>query len=366
MSETYTHRVISPGRVNLIGEHTDYTYGYVMPLATDLHTRLDATPVDDRVTVHSEAVEETRSFALDDLDPEGGWIDYVKGCYAILQDEGYEPTGFEGELGGTLPLGSGLSSSASLELAIMGFLNEVSDLALSLERLAKLSQRVENDYVGVSCGIMDQFAVALGQDGHALRIDTETLAYDRVSFPDDVQVVVFHTGVERELVDSAYNQRRETVEAALETLGETSSKAVTEADLDDLPDLQRERLGYVVRENERVLQAREALEAGDIDAFGRILVAAHEDIAEHYEASCEELDYFVEVAVEAGAYGARLTGAGWGGAAIAIVDGDDAEAFAEDVFETYADHYPDLDPHYHLVTPSAGVRVERLDDSAPQ
>lgn len=357
----YEYSVRSPGRVNLIGEHTDYTYGYVMPLATDLHTSLEATPTDGEVTIHSEALGKSGSFAIDDPTPEGDWLDYVRGCYAILHEEGYEPTAFEGRLGGTLPLGSGLSSSASLELAVLAFLNEASDLGLSREELATLGQRVENDFVGVSCGIMDQFAVALGEDGHALQIDTETLEYDRIPVPDGVEIVVFHTGVEHELVDSEYNQRRETVEAALAELDATSSKAVSEDDLDDLPAGQRQRLGYVVRENNRVERARAVLEAGDIDAFGEILVDAHRDIATNYEASCPELDYFVDRAVEAGAYGARLTGAGWGGSAIALVDEGKADAFAETVSDAYHEQFPDLEASYHVVTPSSGVTVERND-----
>ena len=359
MSQTDSYRVVSPGRVNLIGEHTDYTFGHVLPMATDLHTSLEATPA-ERVTVRSSAVDDERSFETDDREPEGTWIDYVKGCYAVLEEAGHEPGGFAGELGGTLPLGSGLSSSASLELAVMALLDDVYDLGLSRERMAELSQRVENDFVGVSCGIMDQFAIALGQDGHALHIDTETLEYDPVPFPEDIQVVVYHTGVERGLVDSEYNQRRETVESALEALGVDTSKAVREEHLAALPPLQRQRLGYVVRENRRVERATDALENGNIDLFGAILEAAHEDIAENYEASCEELDFFVETAIEQGAYGARLTGAGWGGAAIALVESAGAETFARGVHDAYCERFPDHEPHYHLITPSDGVTVERV------
>ncbi|WP_181684849.1 galactokinase [Halorhabdus salina] len=360
MTRESTYRVRSPGRVNLIGEHTDYTGGYVMPFATDLHTELEAAP-SAAVEVASDAVETRYTFETDTLEPDDDWIDYIKGCYAILQDEGYDPGGFTGQLSATLPLGSGLSSSASLELAVMAFLNDAYDLGLSRERMARLSQRVENEYVGMSCGIMDQFAVALGRDDHALMIDTETLEYESVPIPEGIRVVVFHTGVSRELVDSAYNQRRETVESALEKLGAESSKVVSEEDLEDLPALERERLGFVVRENERVEQAKAALSDGNLERFGGLLLEAHRDIAEHYEASCAELDYVVETAVEEGAYGARLTGAGWGGAAIAVVDEDEAASFAESLTAAYREEFPDLEPATHLVTPSAGVRVERLD-----
>lgn len=352
------YTVICPGRVNLIGGHTDYTLGRVMPLATDLHTRLEATPSDD-VRVSSSAVETSYSFPTDDLDPVNDWVDYVKGCYAVLQQEGEDPGGFRGEFTATLPIGSGLSSSASLELAVMAFLNGAYDLGLSRERMAQLSKRVENDYVGVSCGIMDQFAVALGREDHALSIDTETLEYEPVPVPGNVAVVVFHTGVSRDLVDSAYNQRRETVERALEKLGIDSSKDVSEDNLDGLPPLERERLEYVVRENTRVQEAKTALEAGDIETFGDTLLAAHRDISAHYDASCAELDFVVEKAVDAGAYGARLTGAGWGGAAIAVVDDEEADSIARSIEATYRERFPEHDPHHYRVEASDGVRVTR-------
>jgi len=358
MAESHTYRVTSPGRVNLIGEHTDYAGGHVLPLATDLHTRLDATPA-DRVTVRSAALGEQRSFAPDDRERTGSWVDYVKGCYAVLAEAGYSPGGFTGDISGTLPLGSGLSSSASLELAVLGLLNEAYDLGLGRERMAVFGQRVENDFVGVDCGIMDQFAVSLGRAGHALHVDTETLAYDAVPFPDSARLVVYHTGVTHELVDSAYNERRDTVERALDTLGADSSKGVRPADLEGLPDRQRQRLGYVVRENERVLRAKTALGNGDLETLGELLETAHRDIAANYEASCEELDYVVETALEHGAYGARLTGAGWGGAAIALVDSADARTVARLVHDAYGDRYPDNDARFHLVTPSDGVSVGR-------
>ncbi|MFB6251254.1 MAG: galactokinase [Halobellus sp.] len=359
--DTHTHRVVSPGRVNLIGDHTDYTGGFVLPVATDLHTRLEASPANE-VTLYSEAANDRRSFAVDDQEANGDWTDYVKGCYTVLREEGYAPGGFDGELSATLPLGSGLSSSASLELAVVAFLNEIYSLGLSRERMAQISQRVENDFVGVSCGIMDQFAVALGQSGHALHIDTGSLAYDPIPIPDDVRLVVYHTGVERSLVETAYNERRETVEGALESLGVNSSTELGEEDVTDagsLSELQRQRLGYVVRENKRVLRVADSLAGNDLETVGSILTAAHADIAVNYEASCQELDFVVDQAVDRGAYGARLTGAGWGGAAVALVDADDASVFARSLHERYRAQFPDYESNYYLVTPSDGVRVER-------
>ncbi|MEF8880987.1 MAG: galactokinase [Halapricum sp.] len=360
MNEEYAYHVISPGRVNLIGEHTDYSGGYVLPVATDLHTELRAAPTDDEtVTVTSAAFDEQRTFTVDDTTRTSDWADYLKGCYAVLRKEGYAPGGFRGKISGTLPLGSGLSSSASLELAVLGFLNDAYDLGLSRERLALLGQRVENDFVGVSCGIMDQFAVALTRANHALHLDTETLQYDHVPVPDEVQILVYHTGVERALVDSEYNHRRGTVEAGLDALNADTSKDVDPGDLETLSDRQRRRLGFVHRENERVQEATAALSEGDVERVGELLVTAHEDIATNYEASCEELDFFVDVAVDEGAYGARLTGAGWGGAAVALVDRSRAERIANAVHERYEQQYPEHDSRFFLVSPSGGVAVDR-------
>jgi galactokinase len=354
----HTYHVRSPGRVNLVGGHTDYAGGHVLPFATDLHTRLDATP-DDRVTVRSEALGEQRSFDPADREPTGSWVDYVKGCYAVLAEAGYTPGGFTGELAGTLPLGSGLSSSASLELAVLALLNEAYDLGMDRERMARLGQRVENDFVGVSCGLLDQYAVALGRAGHALSVDTATLDYEPVPVPDRIGLVVYHTGVTHELADSAYNERRATVEAALDAVGVDSVQAVGADELDALPDEQNQRLGYVVRENERVGRATAALRDGDLEALGEVLVRAHRDLAANYEASCPELDHVVEAALDQGAYGARLTGAGWGGAAVALVDVADADEVARSVHDVYRDRYPEHDARSYLVTSSDGVSVER-------
>jgi galactokinase len=236
------YEVRAPGRVNLIGEHTDYTGGDAMPIATDLHTTLVADPAaEDKVDVRSDAVDAEGRFDPTDFAPDGTWLDYLKGVYHVLDDAGHDPGGFRGQVGGDLPLGSGLSSSASLELAVLAFLNEAYDLGLDRRELALLGQRVENEYVGVSCGIMDQFAVALCRERSALHIDTETLEYDPVPIPADMRVLVFHTGVERALVDSAYNERRSTVDAALDSLGRETSKAVTDADRSELPPLERRR-----------------------------------------------------------------------------------------------------------------------------
>jgi galactokinase len=352
------YHVQAPGRVNLIGDHTDYTGGDVLPIAIDLKTTLTAEPA-TAVDVYSEALQEGGRFDPTDFATDGSWLDYLRGVFAVLQDEGHTPGGLHGEIGGDLPISAGLSSSASLELAVIAFLDAVGDLGLSREEMALLGQRAETDYVGVSCGIMDQFAVALGQQGNALHIDTSTLSYEAIGFPTDVRVVIFHTGVERKLTASPYNKRRTTVERALNRVDRETSKAVTEADLATLPELERRRVGFLSRENRRVVAVKDALGDGDIERFGDILQTAHRDIAENYEASCVELDAAVEAAVDAGAYGARLTGAGWGGAVIAIVDAAAASTIVDDIAASYADKFPDRDARSYIVEPTAGVRVEQ-------
>jgi galactokinase len=347
-------KVSSPGRVNLIGEHTDYTYGYVMPVAINLYTEIQGEK-SEYVELYSEIFNETKRFQLINLVKEDSWIDYVKGVYKVLFERGFNPKGITGRVGGNLPISSGLSSSASFELATMHFLNEAYSLNISRKEMALLSQKAENEFVGVPCGIMDQFVVALGKENNAIFIDTETLNYEYVPIPKDIQIIVFHTGIKRELASSAYAERRRITEEVLKKLRKNSSKYVSEEELKDFPELYKKRFSYIIRENKRVEKAKEELKNNNIEAFGKILFEAHWDIAKNYEVSCEELDFFVKNAVEYGAYGARLTGAGFGGAAIAIADRRKAMAIAEKIFIEYSKKFP-WKAKYLLVEASDGVK----------
>ncbi len=349
------HKVISPGRVNLIGEHTDYTFGYVMPMAVNLYTVLEGKK-GESVELYSEHFKETKAFKLNNLEKENSWIDYVKGIYKVLFDAGFKLGGIRGRIGGNLPIGAGLSSSASFELAIMQFLNEVYNLGISREDMALLAQKAENEFVGVPCGIMDQFVIALGKKGHAVFIDTETLHYEYIPLPKDMQILVFYTGIKRKLAASAYADRKRVAETILKRIGKKSSKEVTERDLRGLPGIYKKRFAYIIRENERVLEAKEALKKGDIEKFGRILTRAHWDIAENYGVSCGELDFFVRKVVKLGAYGARLTGAGFGGAAIAVVDREEAKKIGEKILREYTKVF-NWKARYFLVEASDGVKM---------
>ena len=352
------YRVDSPGRVNLIGEHTDYSLGYVMPMAIDLYTVLHAQR-DDRVKVYSQVFREVEEFVLDEIRKSNSWGDYVRSIFWVLKEEGYEVGGMKGILGGDLPIGSGLSSSASLELAVLAFLNEAYKLNLLPVEMALLAQKAENEFVGVPCGILDQFTVVHGKKNHVIFLDTDTLRHEYIEFPRDVQVLVFYTGVKRELAGSAYAERRKVAEETLRLLGKRTSKEVDESELRNLPSLYRRFFGYIVRENRRVLEARDALKAGDVEAFGELMTASHWDLARNYDVSSEELDFFVRKAIEFGAYGAKLTGAGFGGSAVAIVEEERALDVAMRVTEEYIRHF-NWEPDYHLVAPSDGVTVRRV------
>jgi len=250
--------VISPGRVNLIGEHTDYTFGYVMPMAVNLYTVVEGEK-SKFVELYSEHFKETRTFELNNLEKENSWIDYVKGIYKVLFGAGFRPEGIKGRISGNLPIGAGLSSSASFELATMELLNEAYNLGISRKEMALLAQKAENEFVGVPYGIMDQFVIARGKEGHAMFIDTGNLHYEYIPLPKDMQVLVFYTGIKRELASSAYADRKKMAETILKRIGRKSSKEVTEGDLRGLPEIYKRRFAYIIRENERVLKAKEVL-----------------------------------------------------------------------------------------------------------
>ncbi|AIF69239.1 hypothetical protein PAP_04120 [Palaeococcus pacificus DY20341] len=351
------YTTVSPGRVNLIGEHTDYSFGYVMPMAVNLYTQIEGDAF-EHVELYSKHFEETKSFKLDQIKKEDSWIDYVKAIYWVLIREGLTPKGIKGRIGGNLPIGSGLSSSASFELAVISLLNEIYKLGLSPKDMALLAQRAENEFIGVPCGIMDQFIIALGKEDHAMFLDTETLEYEYVPIPKDIQILVFHTGVRRMLTGSAYADRRKMVVEVLRRISKKSSKHVEEKDLKGLPGIYKRRFGYIIRENKRVLNARDALKSGDVETFGKILTEAHLDIARNYGVSCGELDYIVRKAVEFGAYGARLTGAGFGGAAIAVVDREKGKEIGDRLLLEYSRAFR-WKAKYFLVEASQGVEVFR-------
>lgn len=334
--------VRAPGRVNLIGEHTDYNDGFVLPLAIDRAVWIALRPRDDRrVVVHSIDYGEQAEFPLDELvKGQTQWVEYLKGTAWSLAEAGYPLAGWEGVLMGDVPLGAGLSSSAALEMATARAFAAAADFDWDGAVMARLGQRAENQWVGVQCGIMDQLISAVGREGHAVLIDCRSLETTPVAFPPGVAVVVLDTGTRRGLIDSAYNERRSQCEAAADFF---RAKALRDVDLDlfqrlaqDLDDTVSRRALHVITENDRVLQAVQAMQRGELDALGVLLNKSHASLRDDYEVSSEALDAMAELAqAHPACYGARMTGAGFGGCAVALVDAERADEFAQSVAVAY-------------------------------
>jgi galactokinase len=361
--------VHAPGRVNLIGEHTDYNEGFVLPVAIDLGIAIALLPTDDRrVELTLAATGETAGFDLAAIGPArgGAWIDYVAGTAWALAEAGVEPRGFRGVLASDLPQGSGLSSSAALELASAFALAGGDPPALDRMTLARTAQRAENAYVGVNCGLMDQFASAFGRTGHALLLDCRSLEHRAIPLADpELALVACHSGSPRRLETSAYNERRAQCEAAVAAIartepGVTALRDVTpsmlEAARPGLDPLVAARAEHIVHENARVLDAVAALEAGDVDTVGRLFLASHASMRDLFGISSPELDALVEIARGVdGVVGARLTGAGFGGCTINIVRRSAVPALREAVLREYPAR-TGLVPRVFEVAASPGAR----------
>jgi galactokinase len=331
--------VRAPGRVNLIGEHTDYNDGFVMPAAIGLEIRLAVLPTDDRrVAITLDDTGETKAFDLDAIGPPSGtWIDYIAGTAWALAADGRPMTGFRGILASSLPRGAGLSSSAALEMAAaLALLGR--EGAGPPEARALAGQRAENGFVGVQSGVMDQFASAAGVADHAVLLDCRSLEWRAVPLPlDECALVVCHSGSSRRLETSAYNQRRAECDravAAIATL-DPSVRSLRDVDVallqaawDRIDPVAARRARHVVEENDRVLATEKALEAGDLAEVGRLFAASHASLRDLFEVSSPELDALVEIAMGVvGVIAARLTGAGFGGSTVNLVRRDWVGAF---------------------------------------
>lgn len=361
--------VRAPGRVNLIGEHTDYNDGFVLPVAIDRAVWVALRPREDRqVVVHSENYGETLAFSLDGIEhDEIGWGEYVKGVAWALQTDGYALRGWEGVMAGDVPRGAGLSSSAAVELAMARAFAAAEAWAWDPKAMALLGQRVENEWIGVSCGIMDQMVVACAEADAALRIDCRSLAVEPAPLPPGVSVVVMDTGTRRGLVDSAYNERRSQCEAAARFFGVPALRDVDQEAFErkagGLPDVTRRRARHVVTENARVLEAVEALRLGDADRLGRLMNASHESLRNDFEVSSAALDLMVRLAQhEEGCYGARMTGAGFGGCAVALVEASKAAHFVRAVEEGYRAGRSEA-PSLYVCHPSAGTDLADIPEA---
>jgi galactokinase len=338
----------APGRVNLIGEHTDYNDGFVMPVALDRFTYVAiASRTDRELVVLSENLKETAKTSLDTLEPHGHWSDYVFGVAAALRQRGVAVAGANLLIASDVPLGAGLSSSAALEVAVALALLSIAGESLDSVTLAELCQRAENDFVGARVGIMDQFVAVHGCPGHALLLDCRSLEYQLLPLPGDLTLVVANTMVKHSVAAGEYNARRADCEGAARALasrvpGITALRDVTNAHLQEhgsaLTEVQRKRARHIVSENERVKSAAAALKSGHIGALGKLFAASHRSLRDDFEVSCQELDALVEAAVSApGARASRMTGGGFGGCTVNIVDSRQVDAFIHAVRGTYKD-----------------------------
>ena len=332
----------APGRVNLIGEHTDYNDGFVMPLAIDRATWIGLRPrTDGKVVLHSVEQNETLEFDLADFKKEAmAWGEYPKGVAWALIDAGYQLKGWEGVSICDVPMGAGLSSSASFELAIASAFAAVSGFEWDAPKMALLGQKAENKWVGVNCGIMDQMISAVGKTGHAVLIDCRDLAQKIVPLPEGTAVVIMDTSTRRGLVDSAYNERRAQCEAAsaqfkVKALRDVTLAQFNEAD-GELDPTTRRRARHVISENERTSYAAEVMAKGDATELGQLLNQSHVSLRDDFEVSNQQLDQIVEIAqATQGCLGARMTGAGFGGCAVALVRNEDAADFVKSVAAGY-------------------------------
>jgi galactokinase len=365
---------VGPGRVNLIGEHTDYNDGFVLPVALKRDIRLALRPrTDRRVRVFSLEYNDAFEFNLDTIsyNPDKLWTNYVQGMAWALTEAGVPLRGFDGVISGNVPRASGLSSSAALEVATATALLAAADRRDALDgvQIARAAQRAENKFVGVNCGIMDQFISVLGAEGHALLIDCRSLDYQLIPVPPEAALVIGNTKASRSLAGSAYNERRRQCEAGVAALqavlpGVQALRDVTSAQLDEhqarlSPTVYR-RCRHVVRENERVLQTVEALAAGNLVRVGELMDASHTSLRDDYEVSSPALDAMVEAMRSvAGCYGARLTGAGFGGCAVALVQPGREQAITETIYEKYP-KVTNIWPEVYSTQAGPGARLIEL------
>jgi galactokinase len=343
----------APGRVNLIGEHTDYNGGFVLPLAIERETVVAAAPREDRhVEVYSLNREEAAAFDLDSPGEtrRGLWLDYVEGVARALESRDFRLRGADLMILSDVPVGAGLSSSAALEVSTGLAMSKVSGHDVDRVQLALAGQQAEHTYVGTMCGIMDQFVAALGREGHALLIDCRTLEAEAVPLDtSDAAIVITDTGVKHELSSSAYNERREECKQGVRMLREflpgiEQLRDVSVEDFeryaDRLPEVVCRRCRHVVTEDARTLEAADALRCGSLEEVGRLMRRSHESLRDDYEVSCAELDFLAETAWGlAGVIGSRMTGGGFGGSTVSLVRRDPLEEYERIIKAEYAKRF---------------------------
>ncbi len=344
--------VRSPGRINIIGEHTDYNEGFVLPAAIDKAAYLAISLRDDNeIHLYAQDLDQTFSININDLKPVGdiSWPNYILGSVAQFKKEGIELRGFNAVLASNVPIGAGLSSSAAVECATTFALNELLKTDFQRIEMVKMAQKAEHEYAGVMCGIMDQFASMMGKTNHVIKLDCRTLNYDYVPFTlDGIKILLLDTNVKHSLASSEYNTRRRECTQAVDWIKEhetnvNSLRDVTEAMLDKyvLPkdELIDMRSRFIVQEIERLLHGCKDLQKGDIKSLGKKMFATHDGLSKMYGVSCDELDYLVDFVKENDAViGARMMGGGFGGCTINLVKEDEIPALVKEISAQYLEH----------------------------
>jgi galactokinase len=356
--------VRAPGRVNLIGEHTDYNDGFVLPMAIERAAFIALRPRPDRRVVLSALNfgADVAQILLDDIAPRGlDWAEYVQGVAWAMQEAGYALGGWEGVVAGDVPIGAGLSSSAALEMATARAFCEIGGVAWDAAKMAKIGQRTENGWIGVQSGIMDQMISAGAVEGSALLIDCRHLTLTPAPLPPGTAVVILDTATRRELADSKYNERREQCEAAARHFGVKALRDVDTLDFmlrgGELDATTQRRARHVITENARTLQAAAAMRAGDAVELGRLMNASHVSMRDDFAITRWEIDKMVELGqAHAAAYGARMTGGGFGGCCVALVRSEGVAAFVDEVSAAYT-AATQLVPAIYVSTASAGAGV---------
>ena len=362
-----------PGRVNLIGEHTDYNGGYVMPMAIDRSIRIAFRPtcgstVD--VTSVDYAGRETFDLLALEKRPDCSWINYPQGIAHVLREAGYEISGFEAVVAGDVPTGAGLSSSAAFEVALILAFRQVGGLSIDRAEMARLCQRAEHTFAGVNCGIMDMYVSLFAERDRAVFIDCTTITHELEPLDSSrASVVVSDTGVKHQLAQSEYNTRRAECESAFAKLKDRLPNVATykdicvedfEANADVLAGNELKRATHVVYENQRVLDSVRALRAGDLEAFGKLMNASHDSLREDFQVSCAELDLLVSLARGAdGVYGSRMTGGGFGGCTVSLARPDAVDAFTDRVSKGYEAEI-DREPRIYVFEPAEGAGVTEV------
>ncbi|MHA7831656.1 MAG: galactokinase [Flagellimonas sp.] len=371
-SNTYEFTVHSPGRINLIGEHTDYNNGFVLPAAIDktIDLRFRRNGSSNECCVYSKQYNSTFIFKLDELpEAQNPWERFVIGVVSELKELSESIKGFDCFVDSYLPIGSGVSSSAAFECGLATGLNELFELGLNEWDIIKLSQRAEHNFVGTQCGIMDQFASVLGKVDHAMFLDCKTLEFEYI--PMSIRpycLLLLNTNVDHELSSGGYNNRRNECEAGLDVLKEhfehvSTLRDVTKEMLDSCAERMDstvyKRCSYVIEENQRVLEAVEALKNDDLGKFGDLMYKTHTGLSEKYEVSCPELDFLVEFSrTESRLLGSRMMGGGFGGCTLNIIHSDAVESFVQDISKAYYEQFKIQLSSFQAV-PSKGTYVTK-------